>query len=373
MRPRVLVVDDEPGMLHAVRRILERHCDLVCAASAEQALSNLEDVEPDVAILDIRMPGIDGFELMERLKQRYPDADVILMTGSVGDTDQKLVRAIRGGAFYFIRKPFDREVLRTLLDRCLELRRLAGENRRHVRRLENVLTEARAFQHGLIPSASARFGRVAVDARWVPCEDLCGDFYDYGSNDGETVAFLIADVAGHGAPAAMLTGVVKFAFESCHREGYEPCAVVERIAAGIRTFRDNRFVSLFCGRINLDKGHLDYVNAGHPPGLLWGREGGPTSLGPTGPIVSPVFDTATWSQERVPFGSGGRMLLYTDGVTEARGGSEFYGDERLGEVVAAVPAGGKPLLDVVTREVEAFMQGRRPDDDITLMTIGIDD
>ena len=73
------------------------------------------------------------------------------MTGSLDDLDQKLIRAIRGRAFYFIQKPFDREVLRTLVERCIELRWRRLESRRHVDRLERELSEARAFQRGLLP------------------------------------------------------------------------------------------------------------------------------------------------------------------------------------------------------------------------------
>ena len=81
-----------------------------------------DEFRPELAIVDIRMPDMDGFELMARLKGRFPALDVILMTGSVDDLDEKLVRAIRSPAFYFIQKPFDRDVLRTLVERCVELR-----------------------------------------------------------------------------------------------------------------------------------------------------------------------------------------------------------------------------------------------------------
>ena len=99
------------------------------------------------------MPDLDGFELMARLKARFPALDVILMTGSVDDLDEKLVRAIRSAAFYFIQKPFDREVLRTLVERCLELRRRREEHRQNLKRLETEMAEARAFQQSLLPDA----------------------------------------------------------------------------------------------------------------------------------------------------------------------------------------------------------------------------
>jgi len=150
---RILVVDDEPGMLRAVERVLSSDHHVIGTRLSRAALSIADEFQPDLAIVDIRMPDLDGFELMAQLKARFPALDVILMTGSVDDLDEKLVRAIRSAAFYFIQKPFDRRVLLTLVQRCLELRRLTADNLRHVTRLESELREARAFQESL-------FGRV---------------------------------------------------------------------------------------------------------------------------------------------------------------------------------------------------------------------
>ena len=101
------------------------------------------------------MPDLNGFDLMAQLKARFPSLDVILMTGSVDDLDDKLVRAIRSAAFYFIQKPFDREVLRTLVERCVELRRRREDHRQNLKRLEKELAEARTFQQSLLPEREA--------------------------------------------------------------------------------------------------------------------------------------------------------------------------------------------------------------------------
>ena len=121
---RILVVDDDPGVLRAVTRVLGSQHKLVTASSPAEALTLAPAFCPDLAILDIRMPAMDGFELMQRLKAALPDLDIIVMTGSITEPDALLIRAIQQGAFYFIQKPFDREVLQTLVARCLDLRRL---------------------------------------------------------------------------------------------------------------------------------------------------------------------------------------------------------------------------------------------------------
>src|SRR4029079_13754941 len=163
MRPaRILVVDDEPGMLRAVERVLGESYHVIGARRAGEALAMAGEFQPQLAIVDIRMPDIDGFELMARLKARLPSLDVILMTGSVDELDEKLVRAIRSAAFYFIQKPFDREVLRTLVERCIELRRRREDHHQTLKRLETEMAEARAFQHSLLPRFEAVVNHAAI-------------------------------------------------------------------------------------------------------------------------------------------------------------------------------------------------------------------
>src|SRR6266571_195662 len=207
-QPRIVVVDDDRHMLRAVERVLNQDYEVIGTTNPKDALRLVRDFKPDLAILDIRMPELDGFELMKQLKDIWPHLDVILMTGSVHEVDAQLIRAIREKAFYFVQKPFDREVLQTLVQRCLELRRLNKENSHHVMLLQREIAEARAFQQSMLPKEQGRIGNVAVCARYIPCFELGGDLYDYAAHPSST-AFLIADVSGHGASAAMLTGIVK--------------------------------------------------------------------------------------------------------------------------------------------------------------------
>jgi DNA-binding NtrC family response regulator len=149
---RVLIVDDEIGMLRSAERVLGHDYRVVTSRSPAEAIPLAKEFKPDLAILDIQMPGMDGFELMEKLREQDSGLDFILMTGSIHELDAKLIEAIRKEAFYFLQKPFDREVLQTLVERCLKLRRLDFENRNHVSRMEKELAEARAFQQCLLPA-----------------------------------------------------------------------------------------------------------------------------------------------------------------------------------------------------------------------------
>jgi phosphoserine phosphatase RsbU/P len=369
-RSRILVVDDEPGMLRAIERVLGPLHELSVSGSSREALTLASVADPQVAILDIRMPELDGFELMARLKSQHPGIDVILMTGSVDDQDEKLIRAIRGAAFYFIQKPFDRDVLRTLVDRCVELQHQREENRRHVMRLEREMAAARAFQQALLPQPAAALNGIRVVCRQIQSSELGGDLYDYASDASGRTAFLVADVAGHGASAAMLTAVVKSAFRACEQEDYDPVAVTERVRAGIAPFGIERFVTLVAARVSASNGLLTYVNAGHPAGLLWNSGGRRDRLGSTGPLLSPALSGARWKAAALPIAAGDHLLLYTDGVLDAL----YRGEPSEPCVLAAIEkhaAGGEDLLEAILDEINRHGGSHLPPDDITLLTAAV--
>ena len=365
---RVLVVDDEPGMLRAVERVLSGEHDVVATRFSREALAMAEEFRPDLAIVDIRMPDLDGFELMTRLKASVPGIDVILMTGSVDDLDEKLVRALRSPAFYFIQKPFDRDVFRTLVERCVELRWRREEHRQYLQHLETEMAQARAFQQSLLPAREATIGRVAVCCRYTPCSALGGDLCDYTEAAEGRTALLIADVSGHGVSAAMLTAIVKSAFHASHVDGFEPLAVVERVSAGLAAFSPDRFVTLVAALISPGEGCLRYVNAGHPPFVVWGGTREPVWLESTGPLVSPVLPS-TWEARVVPMSTGDHLLLYTDGISEVLADADGGGaEQRFTSAIERAAVGGSRLLDTILADVHHALAGQSQQDDLTLLT-----
>lgn len=376
-RPRILVVDDEPGILRTIERVLSTQYDVRAARLPTQGLALAEAERFDVAILDVRMPEMDGFALMARLAAQQPDLDVIMMTGSTDERDARLVRAIRERAFFFVTKPFDREVLLTLLQRCLEARRLARENGAHVARLERELLAARAFQQSLLPDRSASHRGVEVAFLYEPCDELGGDFFDYVLRDDTPGAMLVSDVSGHGAPAAMVTGMVKQAFHAAARREYLPTAVLERIAGASALFPDGKYVTAASARVDPASGTLEYANAGHPPALFFDREGAMTLLESSAPIIHPGLPACRYEQRLMRMERGDRLLLYSDGLTDAQNDEgRHFGFERLVSVASRLfahapaerPACAEALA-LIRRELAQFTGGRPMDDDLTLALV----
>jgi sigma-B regulation protein RsbU (phosphoserine phosphatase) len=319
-------------------------------------------------VVDIGLPDINGFEVTRELKAVLPDLDVILMTGNAEEPDENLIRAIDEGAFYFIEKPFDRRVLLTLVARCLELRRLKGERERYLRRVERELEEARQFQISLLPPPHLELPGLAIDARYLACNELAGDFHDYLAVGNSSVAFLIADVVGHGASAAMMTGVVKSAFRAAHAEQFDPLEVIGRVREGIRDFDPSRFVTLCCGCLDAARRELTYVNAGHPSPIVH-RGSGPILLDPTGPLLSSALNDLPCGQASIPLEPRDFLLFYTDGITEAHGAGGMFGEERLIAAVTKRTSRGAAFLDQLIAEVSTFSGSPSPQDDITLLSL----
>jgi sigma-B regulation protein RsbU (phosphoserine phosphatase) len=366
---RILVVDDEPGMLRSVERVLAQHYQVAGTRSPREAVRLAPAFRPDLAILDIQMPEMDGFQLMEELQALDSEMDVIFMTGSIHELDSKLIRAIRNDAFYFLQKPFDREVLLSLVDRCLKLRRLDYANRQHLLRMEREFRDARAFQESMLAPRSATVEGVSISAQYVSCSELAGDFYDYVFLPSGGAVILVADVSGHGASAAMLTGVVKSAFHSAGTDLYEPRCVVDRVASAIRAFGTHRFITLICARVQ--ETNLEYVNAGHPPGIL-SRAGNPaTLLEATGPLISPAL-VCSWEQRALGVDRGSdRLVLFTDAIVEAESGSGEYGLDRLIEEASRRPTEACALAEHILESVRQFAGGRPLEDDLTLVIADI--
>ena len=140
---------------------------------------------------------------------------------------------------------------------------------------------------------------------------------------------------------------------------------------GLAAFSPDRFVTLIAALISPEERCLRYVNAGHPPIVLWGTARDPLWLASTGPLVSPVLMAATWDAAVVPMHDGDHLLLYTDGVWEALADEDGRAEERLSSAIGRVPEGGAQLLDTILADVHHELASQLQADDLTLLTASV--
>jgi len=373
---RVLVVDDDPAMLRTVERILAPRHEVLGCSSGEEAIEAARKEPFDVAIVDVRMPGVDGFEVTRAIKAIRPRTEVVLVTGSVTDLDDKLVRAIEERAFYFITKPFSKAVLTSLVAWCLDMQRLAEERNDLIRRLTEDLERARRFQRALLPQGLPKsFGAVRAASAWVSCETVGGDLYDILPLGDDRVFVMVADVAGHGVAAALLVGMIKTAIgrgldDLAGREKIDLAPAARAVLDTLAPLSTSRVVTAFFGIVDTRGRTLHYLNAGHPPAVLWKPGAEPRLLGATTPLLSHGIGLLANPTVKVPFGPGERLAIYSDGLYEVRdpSGAEF-GRDRLNRVLTGGSGAIEKVVESVMKQTEAHAGGRPPEDDLTMLVV----
>jgi len=250
------------------------------------------------------------------------------------------------------------------------LRRVLG-NEERLYSLHRELEIARGIQAQLLPQPISRIGTLQIASRYVPATSVAGDFYDFLVKDGG-LGVLIADVSGHGIPAALSASMVKVAVRAQLERAADPSEVLREMNSILCGNLQGQFVS--AGYLFLDpaRASLAYAGAGHPPMLVWRASTRQVeSLDENGLLLG-IFPSSTYTAKTAPWAPGDRCLLYTDGLLEAPGSSgEEFGPERLKLFIAehkALPA--QALCDALVERLSEWQgNGREPHDDVTVVVV----
>lgn len=332
---RVLVADDQPDVLQALRLLLTDsgfEPDLV--ASADAVVEKLREQTYELLLIDLNYSrdttsGREGLELLSRVRAFDAGLPVVVMTGW-GSIDTA-VDAMRRGARSFVQKPWDDTTLVEILQREIEDARAA---RRRDEKQQREQQEARLIQRGLLPAGFPATPSFRIAGAWQPASGFGGDCYDALSFEPDLLGLSIADVAGKGLPAALLMSNLQAAvraFASAEARPRAICASVNRLLCLNMT--SGRFVTFCYLRLDGARRLLSYANAGHNPPLLARTDGRIEKLS-TGGMVLGVFPDTGYEEAELPLSRGDRLLLYTDGITEARNGAgDEFGEERLAELL----------------------------------------
>jgi sigma-B regulation protein RsbU (phosphoserine phosphatase) len=216
------------------------------------------------------------------------------------------------------------------------------------------LATARRIQTSILPRSLPELPGLRLAALYRPMTEVAGDFYDFIRLDDQHLTILIADVSGHGVPAALIASMLKVAFAQQAPHAADPAAVLTGLNQILSGVVDGQFVTAACAHVDLAGGVIAYAGAGHPPALLRRASGQIVELAENGLFLGP-FRNAKYQNISAPFQHGDSLLLYTDGIVEATlADGEPFGDERLREFFAArgaaEPAGtADALMNAVAR------------------------
>jgi sigma-B regulation protein RsbU (phosphoserine phosphatase) len=371
---RILVADDQPDLVDALRLLLKPEGITVDAVhSPDAALAAARSNPFDLVLMDLNYTGDttsgrEGIDLLEHLQALDASLPVVVMTGW-GSIDLA-VEAMRRGVRDFVQKPWDNAALVTTVRSEIQ----AGRERRiKAERDLRELEEARRIQRTLLPAVLPQLDGVELAASWQPASGVGGDCFDAIRFSSHRLALSIADVVGKGIPAALLMSNLQAAVRAFATEAARPaelCEQVNTILCG--HISEGRFISFFYCVVDSELGSLTYSNAGHFPPALIRPDGTVIRLTSGGPVLG-VLATGAYESGTVAFGAGDRLILYTDGITEARSESdEEFGDERLLSLAAEHRACSAPALQARLVDAVATFTGRRFTDDATLIVLAAD-
>lgn len=371
----ILIVDDTQANLRLLSQLLTRRGYRVRAVTnGARALASVEAETPDLVLLDIRMPEMDGYQVCQRLKEMPQGGNLpILFISALDDVEEKMKAFAMGGLDY-ITKPFQLEEVLARVETHLSLRRLQRTLQEANERMERELVLAAQVQASMMRSRLPRLPGWELAVELVPAKLTCGDFYDVLYLPDGKAAIMIADVVDKGVGAALYmsmscTLLRTYALEYPENPDQAFLAVNRRILEDMQT---DQFVTVFLGILDPQSGLLTYSNAGHnPPALLRANKAGTTELlARTGPALG-VFEELTWNQERLLLSPGDVLVFYTDGVTDAENEArDFYGLERLLRAARTYADRPAEALKVgVLEDLRDFTKDAPQMDDLALMIL----
>jgi phosphoserine phosphatase RsbU/P len=389
MAETVLVVDDTPVNQKLLATILRRSgYGVEVAADGLQALAAVAAAPPDLILLDVMMPGKDGFAVCAELKASVATADIpIIFLSAMGEVADK-VKGLELGAADYIAKPFDSAEVLARANTQIRLRRLTQSLRKanedllaKQKLLEEDLQAASAVQRALIPRQSPQVANLAIAWVFEPCSSIGGDIFNVIPLDRTHAGIYTLDVAGHGVPPAMVSVLASQSLTPNAGivvrppEGAAPLLIAtpaEVLRALDREYpldRFERFFTIAYMVLDVESGQLTYSSAGHPPPVLLTADGCLRLLEEGGGIIG-VGDPEVEMGE-VHLKKGDRVFLYTDGIPEFEDPEgDLFGEERLrGLLRTTAGLDLDAACERVRQSLHDFGRGAQPRDDVSLLAI----
>lgn len=371
----ILVVDDSPDMRLLMETLLVRHRYKVrTARNGRESIDLARQKHPDLILMDVQMPEMDGYEATRQIKND-PDLaaiPVIILTAHSA-TEAKL-EGLQQGADDYIAKPFDQ---RELLARVQSLLRISAYRRLLAlrnRRIESELDMARVLQQKLLPAALPEVSGLRIQARYIPMDKVGGDFFDTHVDEEGRLGIFLADVSGHGIPGAFFSAIAKMAFHYNRHLTADPVAVLNSINEAVLQFSVHSiFLTALFARIDPGEGTVRFALAGQCRPLLHRRATGEIlELSARGVPIG-LIPEMPLEENSIKLMPRDRLVFFTDGLTELKNDLELFDDKKLGEYLRGL--GDLPadeLADRLLGHVRDLEESDTFSDDLTLLIVDLD-
>jgi serine phosphatase RsbU (regulator of sigma subunit)/CheY-like chemotaxis protein len=379
IKPVVLAIDDTPENLDVVKGILVPDYKVKAVTNGAAALKLVAKQPPDIILLDIMMPDMDGYEVCRRLKSNPATAAIPVIFLTAKDQTADEAEGFALGAADYIHKPVNPPILQARVKTHVALKKSIDELHdlsvalaAAKERMEIELNVGRDIQKSMLPDTVPGCKEISLSASMDAAREVGGDFYDYFMLNEEELCFCVADVSGKGVGAALFMAMSKLLIKSRAVDDKQPSKIMTRVNTDLA--KDNpecMFVTVFLAVINLRTGQVTYTNAGHNSPLIKRACGDVEEIADRhGPILG-IEEGRSYGESRVLLGQGDVLLVFTDGVTEALDrDSRLYSDDRLIETVQGIhDISADSVLKGVRDSVDEFALGAEQADDITMIAL----
>lgn len=370
---KILVIDDSKLNRTVVKDILSNMNMIITEASdGEEGLEKIYNNKFDLILLDIIMPKIDGFDFLVKFKEYVKDEfiPVILMTGS--DELNSKIKGLNIGADDFLIKPLNEKELAARVKSLLRLKSAHSELYQKNQLIQKELESAKMIQQFVIPKNFADIEYPKISGKYIPIEDIGGDFYDCYKIFDRDVGIVIADVTGHGIPAALIMSMTKMIFSIFSPFIDSTSNLLKRVNKEMRgLLLDYQYITAFYIIYDAEKNSITYSNAGHSRPLFYRRRNDRIlALDADGFFIG-IHDDTQYEEKSLRVEKGDRILLYTDGMTEIKNhNKEEFGESRLAESIRKNrDITGEEFCESLLNEIKKFAPLSERNDDIAFLNI----
>jgi len=389
LHAKILVVDDKEANVRLIEGMLRvaGYTSVQSTTDPNQVCDLHRENHYSLILLDLQMPGLDGFQVMEGLKEIEAGGylPVLVITAQ---PDHKL-RALEAGAKDFVSKPFDMAELRARVHNILEVRLLHLALKETVRELEasrevvrlktleerkkmeQELALAQETQESLLPRNLPEFENFRIHAFNKPTRYVGGDFYDFLQMRSGELMGVLADVSGKGMAAALLSSMVLGALGTEFRSGSAPQDVLNRVNQLLcEKSLPYQFVTLFLFLLNPD-GAGQFISAGHNTAYLFRKASEKIEWLVPDAYFLGMFDFASYQSRALHLDQGDILVVYSDGLTDAESPQgDVFGEKRLLEIIQQeAPSGSRAVEQTCLKAIENFTEGMAQVDDITFVVV----
>ncbi|WCL48624.1 SpoIIE family protein phosphatase [Leptospira sp. GIMC2001] len=370
----ILIVDDEPVNRKVLRNYMNlENYQIREAQNGLEAIHSIQaDGPPDLILLDVMMPGMSGYEVAHFLREKYSLHELPILILTAKNQISDVIAGLEAGANDYLSKPFDKRELITRVRNLLLLKQAVLEQTK-LFSIQNELSVAKKLQSSILPAYFPQINGLSLSSFYLPMDAVGGDFYDYHHPSETEIGILLADVSGHGVPAALVSAMLKIAFGTELDNCMNPIKLIQGIDNKLKGKTKGAFLTASYLYFDMKVKQLYHVRAGHHALYIYKKSTNQVidSL-PKGKVLG-VFETNEFSLDSIQLDKGDKIVLCTDGILEASNNEGvLFGEDRLKLcLLDNHDLDPESWSNLLMEEVGKWSNHKSAEDDIALIVIDV--